>query len=735
MTKRRSSPRSRKAASSGGISPQTLMRSSGIILVAIAILTLLSLISLSRGSLSEKWISLLRLIFGWGGYLVPLALGALGVWLFLRSVDKVSALEASTWLGVVLLLLILPGILHAFAAEPKSLAASGQGGGYVGLYIRQALTAWLGQLGMMIVLVTGVVVALVLVFDIQTLAVLRNVKDAGTNAINAFRNWRRERAALPPSDERLPARLLGQIKDGSERIRRETLKSQSAVSPAEAKLLQPRIIGSGEPHWQLPAIASILEDSKEQDISQAEIRHRARVIEETLASFGVPGKVTEVNQGPTITQFGVEPGYLERRDGNGRAKVKVNQIAALAKDLELALAASPLRIEAPVPGRSVVGIEVPNVQPSMVSLRGVMESDEFQTHKGNLVMALGRDVSGQPIVADLTAMPHLLIAGATGSGKSVCINAIIACLLCTHTPDDLRLILVDPKMVELVNYNGIPHLLSPVVIEVPKVVETLKWATREMERRYRLFSRGGARNIEVYNRQLVAQGEKPLPFVVIIIDELADIMMVSPDEVERSICRIAQMARATGIHLIIATQRPSVDVVTGLIKANFPARISFAVTSLVDSRVILDTPGAEQLLGSGDMLFMAPDSSKLVRAQGCWVSDPELERLVRYWKGLQLTQPVPADAHLVQPPLWEEMATPEERSQGEDELLEEAIKIVSEQKRASVSLLQRRLRIGYSRASRLIDLMEQEGIVGPSPGGSRSREVLVGTSDTHRRVT
>ncbi len=709
------------------------MRSGGVALVAVAILTLLSLISLSRGTLSDQWISLLRLIFGWGAYIMPVALGALGVWLFLHSVDKVRALDRSTWLGIVLLLFTLLGILHAFAAEPKSLATSGQGGGHVGLYIRQALTAWLGQLGMMIVLATGVVVALVLVFDIQTLAVLRAIKDAGVKAINAFRNWRREQAALPPSDESLPAKLFSQIKEKSERIRRETLKPKPAASPADAKILQPRIIGSGETHWQLPVIASILEDSKEQDISQAEIRHRARVIEETLASFGVPGKVTEVNQGPTITQFGVEPGYVERRDGNGRAKVKVNQIAALAKDLELALAASPLRIEAPVPGRSVVGIEVPNAQPSMVSLRGVMESEEFQTHKGNLVMALGRDVSGQPIVADLTAMPHLLIAGATGSGKSVCINAIIACLLCKHTPDDLRLILVDPKMVELVNYNGIPHLLSPVVIEAPKVVETLKWATREMERRYRLFSRVGARNIEVYNRQLASQGEKPLPFVVIVIDELADIMMVSPDEVERSVCRIAQMARATGIHLIIATQRPSVDVVTGLIKANFPARISFAVTSLVDSRVILDAPGAEQLLGSGDMLFMAPDSSKLVRAQGCWVSDPELERLVRYWKGLQLTQPVPANAHLVQPPLWEEMAATDEADQ-EDELLQEAIKVVSEQKRASVSLLQRRLRIGYSRASRLIDLMEQEGIVGPSPGGSRPRDVLVGTSDTHRHA-
>jgi S-DNA-T family DNA segregation ATPase FtsK/SpoIIIE len=367
-----------------------------------------------------------------------------------------------------------------------------------------------------------------------------------------------------------------------------------------------------------------------------------------------------------------------------------------------------------------------------------MESDEFKNCKGHLIVALGRDVSGQPIVTDLAGMPHLLIAGATGSGKSVCINAIIASLIFMHTPETLRMIMVDPKMVELVNYNGIPHLLSPVIIEVPKVVETLKWATREMERRYQVFSKVGARNIEAYNRQLVGRGEKPLPFVVIVIDELADIMMVAPDEVERNICRIAQMARATGIHLVIATQRPSVDVVTGLIKANFPARISFAVTSLVDSRVILDTPGAESLLGSGDMLFMAPDSSKLVRAQGCWVSDPELERLVRYWKGLQIQQPIPADTQLVQQPLWESMAAQVAESDSDDTLLEEATKIVQEQKRASVSLLQRRLRIGYSRASRLIDLMEEKGIVGPAPGGSRPREVLadegVGSSKSSMRL-
>jgi len=352
-----------------------------------------------------------------------------------------------------------------------------------------------------------------------------------------------------------------------------------------------------------------------------------------------------------------------------------------------------------------------------------MEVEDFKPRKDKLMIALGRDVSGQPVVANLASMPHLLVAGATGSGKSACINALITCLLCTHTPDTLRLLLVDPKMVEMVQLNGIPHLLSPVITEVARVVETLKWATREMERRYQMFSAAGARNIESYNQQMEAKGQPTLPFLVIFIDELADIMMAAPDDVERHICRIAQMARATGIHLVIATQRPSVDVVTGLIKANFPARISFAVTSQVDSRVILDTPGAEQLLGSGDMLYMPPDSSKLARIQGCYVTDLELERLVRYWKGLSLERPLAADAPLVQKPLFdglpgEPSAAPAEEDGDGDSLLQE--------------LLQRKLRIGYTRASRLIDLMEEKGIVGPSPGGSRPREVLVESGDAAR---
>ncbi len=452
----------------------------------------------------------------------------------------------------------------------------------------------------------------------------------------------------------------------------------------------------------------------------------------------------------------------------------MSQIQALANDLSLALAASPLRIEAPVPGRDVVGVEVPNVQISLVSLRGVMESEEFRASRGALQFGLGRDVSGQAAVADLARMPHLLIAGATGSGKSVCVNAIITSLLLTHTPDTLRFLMVDPKRVELTVYNGIPHLIAPVVVDIERTLPVLQWATREMERRYKLFSKAGARNIESYNEKLAERGEPPLPFIVILIDELADLMLSAPEDVERAICRLAQMARATGMHLVIATQRPSVDVVTGLIKANFPARIAFAVTSLVDSRVILDSPGAEQLLGRGDMLFMAPDASKLQRLQGCFVSDRETARLVRYWKGVHtldeggpgavdlplegaplagaplagapsepplsaLEPPVSASGatdrggpepawlpgqETLQQPLWQDMATAQAEAAGGDDMYRQAVEEVRRSGRASVSLLQRRLRIGYSRAARLIDELEANGVIGPDQGGSRGREVL-----------
>lgn len=522
-----------------------------------------------------------------------------------------------------------------------------------------------------------------------------------------------------------------------------------------------RIVGGSAPaqpmvhrEWRLPRVPDILEESIEQEISANEIRTKVKQIEETLAHFGVPAKVIEVNQGPTITQFGVEPGFVQQKGSDGslrQTKVKVNRISALQHDLELALAAAPIRVEAPVPGKSIVGIEVPNSQISRVSLRGVMESEEYKTlrAKSALAFALGQDVSGQPIVADLGKMPHLLVAGATGSGKSVCINALITCMIMTNTPDDLQFVMIDPKRVELSTFNGIPHLLAPVVVEMDLAVAALNRTVQEMDERYRKFSSAGARNIEGYNAlpEEKRRGAK-LPYLILVVDELADLMMTAPDEVEHTVTRLAQMARATGIHLVLATQRPSVDVVTGLIKANFPSRISFAVTSQVDSRVVLDTPGAEKLLGRGDMLYMASDSLKLARLQGCFVSDRELEKLVTYWKGF--VEPVPplsptvmtisnapkaiaspssvkfppASGNFVQGGLWSDLKAEPKKSE-EDELLDQAVQIVQDNERASVSLLQRKLRIGYSRAARLMELLVEKGYVSEEEGlPTKGRQVL-----------
>jgi S-DNA-T family DNA segregation ATPase FtsK/SpoIIIE len=506
-------------------------------------------------------------------------------------------------------------------------------------------------------------------------------------------------------------------------------------------------------NWKLPQLEALLESGGDQEVADATIREQVEIIEHTLESFGAPATVVEISQGPTITQYGVEPSFVVQRSGK-RTKVKVGKIASLADDLALALAARSIRIQAPVPGKGYVGIEVPNPEKALVSLRDVMEAPEFTGIKSPLRIGLGQNVAGKPIATDLAQMPHLLIAGTTGAGKSVCVNAIVACLLLQNTPETLKLVMVDPKRVELTGYNGIPHLVAPVVVDLERVVGTLQWAMREMDNRYKRLADMGARNIVEYNHKAGGNGQDPMPFIVIVIDELADLMMLSPDETERGITRLAQMARATGIHMVIATQRPSVDVVTGLIKANFPARIAFAVASSTDSRVILDATGAERLLGQGDMLFQSPDAAAPIRMQGCFVSEAELDKLIKYWQSAvrfstvaapqadgagtpsgagdtgevlegEFPPGAPAVEEPVQQPLWEEMqAEAEEAQKYEDDLLPEAIALVRQLGKASTSLLQRRFRIGYTRAARMMDIMEEDGIIGPPTGTSKAREVL-----------
>jgi S-DNA-T family DNA segregation ATPase FtsK/SpoIIIE len=501
--------------------------------------------------------------------------------------------------------------------------------------------------------------------------------------------------------------------------------------------------------WQLPPLEVLLDVAAPE--GQADSAVRAQLIEETLASFGVDAKVVQVNEGPTVTQFGIEPGWeiktrqVQERDANGkpvmdrngkpkvhieevsRTRIRVNQITALANDMALAMSAPSLRIESPVPGKPFVGIEVPNTSAALVTLRSIVESAQFRriALKSRLALALGKSVSGEPVIADLAKMPHLLIAGSTGSGKSVALNSIVACLLMHASPEEVRFVMIDPKRVEMAAFSDIPHLaFSSIVTDVDKVVPTLTAVIHEMEARYRRFSSIGVRNIDSYNKH--PKRSMKLPYWVVIIDELADLMMAAPYEVEKQICRLAQLARATGIHLIVATQRPSVDVVTGLIKANFPTRIAFAMSSQVDSRTILDIAGAEKLLGRGDMLYLPTDAAKPRRLQGVYVSDQEIDRLVEFWTQDRFQEIEVEVFDTLLEKAREEMKR--EPAEDEDPMFEAAKTLAAEHQRISTSMLQRRLRIGYPRAARLMDQLEDEGVVGPPESGGASRMVLIGSS-------
>ncbi|HEX5416645.1 MAG TPA: DNA translocase FtsK [Chloroflexota bacterium] len=681
---------------------------------------LLALVTyLPGGAVGRDSRQLLGYLFGWASYFLPVVVGALAIIAVrarLQAAFKVSRREIGGWLVEFLTLAVL---LAAIDGEKSPIPwGTTLGGGWLGWQVWSFVDGAFGEASgiILILLAASLGVILLLRLTVQelltggrlALALLKRQFRALIGRPDSTRANNGPRSPLPPRGRIIPAA--------------EFLANDEPKAAAETAIV-PVDVGDGPREWTLPSITA-LKAGGTGELSEDELRHKIQVIEETLADFDVYAKVVQVNPGPTITQFGLEPGFRERRDRNGtisrREKIKVSEIVSLQNDLALALAAPSLRIEAPVPGRQVVGLEVPNTQTVVVSLRQVVESNAFAKLRGKtkLAVALGEDVSGQPVAADLAKMPHLLIAGATGSGKSVCINAIISCLLLQSTPDEVRLILVDPKRVELTGYNDIPHLLRPVVVDVDKVVSVLKWVVKEMDDRYKQFEKLGVRNIEGFNKLAEREGgPAALPYIVVIIDELADLMMLAPDDTERLICRLAQLARATGIHLVVATQRPSVDVITGLIKANFPTRISFAVTSQVDSRTILDMPGAEKLLGRGDMLFMPTDAAKPVRLQGVWVSEEEIEALVGHWRSFG---PVDYEDSLMGPPEGSDA------DDAEDDLYEKAVEIAREHTRVSTSLMQRRLRVGYTRAARLIDLLEQNGVVGPSESGGRSREVFHG---------
>ena len=706
------------------LSPERKLDVAGVLMAFVGALILLSLLTVNRSAITGGVILHLSRIFGWGIYLLPLALIGFGLWLFFRRIEKLPPLTLERAVGSGLLFLWLLASMHALIADPSrasEAAFNGDGGGLIGSFFYTTLWKLFGDAGGFISLVAWLLIAVIMTFDIT----VREMVDFVSPPF--MRLWKTlTRRAQPEAGAPLAqgpdANGFSPVNVTPEAVPATRTPPPLGTPVTTTKPSEPVI------HWKLPELKNILDEGDAPASNEEFIQKRARLIEETLASFGAPAQVVEISRGPTVTQFGVEPLFVEGR--SGRTRVRVSKIASLADDLALALAAPRIRIQAPVPGHSYVGIEVPNDEMALVAMRDILESEVFTRNRTPLRFALGRDVAGHPTVADLTSMPHLLIAGTTGSGKSVCVNSILTSFLLHNTPDDLRLILVDPKRVELTGYNGVPHLLAPVVVEMDRVIGALQWMTREMDKRYHDFARIGARNIQDYNTRMLTQGGKKLPFLVVVVDELADLMMIAPDETERTITRLAQLARATGIHLILATQRPSVDVVTGLIKANFPARVAFAVASGVDSRVILDQPGAERLLGRGDMLYQSPEAPSPARLQGVFVSDHEIQSLVEFWRaqvggspysmpGGPVDAPLPSGVPLKQVPLWDDA----EKSD-EDPLLKDALDIVRNEGKGSVSMLQRKLRIGYTRASRLMDTLEDRGIVSPQEGASQVRRVL-----------
>jgi len=586
--------------------------------------------------------------------------------------------------------------------------------GFLGFSLSRLITAYLGRLGGYIVFITFSILSFALVTEVLiSLLIARAVDKTKTFTRPVFRFKKKERLATARSVvmEKLQPRRESLVSEpkvitaDNKSFPVPKSKIQIKLKPQEEPLVgrpKSREIKVGDYH--LPSL-DLLDSPPPLEARQIkeDLEANARILEETLEDFAISAKVTDIERGPIITRYELEPA----------PGVKLNRIVALSDDIALAMKALSVRIVAPIPGKGRVGVEVPNTQSSFVYLKEVLSSAEFQESKSKLDLSLGKDISGHPVVTDLADMPHLLIAGTTGSGKTVCVNSLILSMLFKNTPQELKFLMIDPKMVELAPFNGLPHLLCPVITDAKKAAVALNWTLNEMEERYRLLAKVGARNIDSYNEK-----QEKIPYIVIIIDELADLMMVSRDQIENAITRLAQLSRAVGIHLILATQRPSVDVVTGVIKANFPARISFKVASKVDSRTVLDMNGADKLLGKGDMLFLRPGESKLIRAQGCLITDKEIERLVDFIKAQ--AEPV-YDEEILE---GQHKASLPAGTQEKDELYDEAVRIIIESNQASVSILQRRLRLGYTRAARIIDMMEQEGVIGPFEG-SKPRKILV----------
>ena len=743
----------------------------GIFLLAIGVISIFSLLEFNTGRVGLYIAKCLQYSFGIGAMVIPLLMMVIGV-LYIKT-DHGIVYSVRFW-GLALLYISLLALIHHFVILedneilPDSLI---HGGGLVGGMLLFILRKFLGFHGSFIVLLAFCLCGILIVTTWslrQTLITAREQAQQGLSTayqqiekVGKFYNHEKDRrfaesalkqsqvadelaAAMeepleftenPLLEKLLEQAALQEQAESRSRIEENLQKTKEPVVTNKIKqsskskdaddgsILQPE--NAQVACYVLPPLSLLKKTVVATDGKLAkEVANNARILEKTLENFNVKAKIIHISQGPTVTRYELEPA----------PGVKVSKIVNLADDIALSLAASGVRIEAPIPGKAAIGIEVPNKVTLSVPLRDVLESDEFLNSPSKLVVALGKDIAGKTVTTDLGKMPHLLVAGSTGSGKSVCINTLLTSILFKASPQEVRLILIDPKVVELTSYNGLPHLLTPVVTDSKKAASALRWAVQEMERRYEMFAAGGVRDIGRYNEMIEqfpagvgSSGEK-IPYIVIIIDELADLMMVSPVDVEDAIIRLAQKARASGIHMVLATQRPSVDVITGLIKANVPSRISFAVSSQIDSRTILDMAGAEKLLGKGDMLFYPIGMSKPLRIQGAFIADSEVEQLTEYIN------------KQVEPPEYLEGITAcegsskEEKNQNvfEDELFEEAIRIIMETNQASASMLQRKFRIGYTRASRLIDTMEELKIIGPN-AGSKAREITMTYDQVYER--
>ena len=598
---------------------------------------------------------------------------------------------------------------HTFVGSLVILAALAgiSNGGAVGGQLWQSSAGFLSPVGAVILLLAGLGIGLIIMFNVP-------FEDVLAFFVNLTRRSRQAVAGLNKGDKMMDKAIrMGGMPQQAPAVNKPADIKTGAKQMTIDNLPPPLATASDQP-WKYPPL-SLLSESVGGKADRGDVKSNAAVIEKTLEAFGITAKVVEVNLGPAVTQYALEVAI----------GTKLSKISALGSDLALALAAptGQIRIEAPIPGRALVGIELPNRAPEFVSLRRMLESEVMKRNPSKLTVALGLDVGGNPVVADIGRMPHVLIAGATGSGKSVCINAFIASILFRASPAEVKFIMVDPKRVELTAYNGIPHLLTPVIVEPQKVLSALRWSMAEMDRRYKMFAEVGARNIDAYNEM---SGFQALPYIIIVVDELADIMMLAQVEAEDAITRLAQMARATGIHLVLSTQRPSVNVLTGLIKANVPTRVSFAVSSMVDSRVIIDQPGGEKLLGRGDMLYIPPDQAKPTRIQGAFVSDREIHGLIDFLKkqGVvpQYTQEVTTMPGANRGGRGSSFISP--NGEDRDQLFEESVRIIIQFNNASASFLQRKLSVGYARAARILDELQQAGIVGPAVG-AKPREILI----------